>query len=294
MSIYTLQNEQLLVCVNSFGCTLASIYDKISGREMLWQMNDKRSWQKQDVCIFPFVARLKDGFYEVDGKEYSMPIHGFCNSKDFVVTKHTSEYLEMCVKFDEYTLKMYPYKFEFVAKYQLFDNKLQVTFMVKNLDDKSIYYGIGGHPAFAVDGVTTDDGSDITGNKILLDGKQDFIKIAMDNSNVFVCGEEQLQISNGTLELSKELFANDAIILKNDFGKATLLRKNGGKMIFETDSTYLAFWSYAKFGEYVCFEPWWTLPDDTNPNRELKEKSSILCLGATESREHSYSITIEN
>lgn len=292
MSIFTLQNEKLLVCINSYGANLASVYDKINGREMLWQMTDNRSWKKQDVCIFPFVARLKDGFYQVAGREYDLPIHGFCDSKDFVVKKHTSDCLEMYVQFDEETLRMYPYKFEFMAKFQLFASTLKVTYAVTNLDDKNIYYGVGGHPAFAVDGITTDDGADITGNSIVLGGKNDYTQIVMDDSNFFVRGEQSIHIPNGEIKLSKELFENDAIILKNDFGKATLVLKNGGKLLFETDSTYLAFWSYLKFGEYVCFEPWWTLPDDENPKRELSEKSSILTLGAGDQREYSYSITI--
>lgn len=292
MSIYTLQNEYLLVCVNSFGATLAGIYDKKNCMELMWQKSDERSWKKQDVCIFPFVARLKDGIYEVDGREYEMPIHGLCKLKDFVIKNHKSDTLEMSIQFDAETLRMYPYKFEFKAKFELVQNKLVVTYIVKNLDDKTIYYGIGGHPAFAVDGITTENGSDITGNNILIDEKTKFVKVVMNDSNYFVKGEESYNIPNGKLVLSKELFANDAIILKNNFAKATLVKKNGDKILFETNANYLAFWSYAQYGEFVCFEPWWTLPDDENPKRELKEKSSILSLNESDSKEYSYSVSV--
>lgn len=291
MSNLVLQNEQLLICVNSLGATLTSVYDKKTNRELLWQA-DEKSWNEQDICIFPHVARLKDGYYEVDGKQFELPIHGFCKLKDFVIKKHSSEHLEMVIQFDEETLSMYPYKFEFTVLFELNQNKLCVTYNVKNLDNKTIYYGIGGHPGFALDGSTNENGSDISGNSIILNKNNGLEKVVLDDSNYFVRGFEKYPLKDNVIHLSKEIFANDAIILKNNFGGAILERKNGSKILFESESNYLAFWTHAKFGEYVCFEPWWTLPDDENPNRELKDKSSIISLGVGESKEHTYSIKV--
>lgn len=291
MSNLVLQNKNLLVCINSVGATLLGVFDKVNSKELLWQ-GDKKSWNEKDICIFPHVARLKDGWYTVDGVEYELPIHGLCKFYYFKVKKHTTDMVEMFINYNEESLRMYPYKFEFTAKFELEENKLKVTYIVKNLDDKTIYYGIGGHPGFALDGVTKWSGSDISGNTILLNDADEYTKITMDKSNFFVRGKENFCAPQNKINLSKDVFANDAIILCNNFGGATLEKKNGGKIVFETDSTYLAFWSHAKFGEYVCFEPWWTLPDDENPKRELKDKSSIISLGVGESREYSYSVKI--
>lgn len=292
MSIYILQNEFIRVSVNSFGANLTSIFDKKKECELLWQA-DIKSWNQQDICIFPFVARLKDGFYFFQGKKYEMPIHGFCKFKDFFVVKQTSEYLEMTIAFDEQTLSMYPFKFKFTAKFELILNKLKVTYLVQNLDSQNIYYGIGGHPGFILDGLTNDKGS-VTNDNFLVFEKNEFAKVALDDSNFFVRGKEKFTIENQKINLSKDIFANDAIILYNDFGKVLLKRKNSSELLFETNSTYLAFWSHAKFGEYVCIEPWWTLPDDENPERELNKKSSVLCLSAGDSAEYIYSVSVLN
>ena len=64
-----LENDYLKVIINPNGGCFASIFDKTTNKEILYQPI-KESWQGQDVFIFPFVARLKEGKYLVNNKEY--------------------------------------------------------------------------------------------------------------------------------------------------------------------------------------------------------------------------------
>ena len=48
----------------------------------------------------------------------------------------------------EDTLKVYPYKFSLKLSYELLENGVKCSYNVTNLDDKKIYFQIGGHPAF--------------------------------------------------------------------------------------------------------------------------------------------------
>lgn len=57
-----IQNKELSITVNPNGGALSSIYDLRKNKELLYQPIEN-SWQGQDVIIFPFVARLKDGNY---------------------------------------------------------------------------------------------------------------------------------------------------------------------------------------------------------------------------------------
>ena len=70
-----IENEFLKVAVNINGGSLTSIYDKTNNKELLYQP-DGKSWAGQDVVIFPFVARLKDGKYTYNNDTYSMKNHG--------------------------------------------------------------------------------------------------------------------------------------------------------------------------------------------------------------------------
>ena len=86
-----IENEFLKVDVTLEGGNLTSIYDKKNNEELLYQ-KDERSWMGQDVVIFPVVARLKDGSYHVDGKEYFLKNHGVIRySKLSVVTYKDDE-----------------------------------------------------------------------------------------------------------------------------------------------------------------------------------------------------------
>ncbi len=69
-----ISNEYLQIEISSRGGELQSI--RKAGREYLWQ-GDPRTWPDRAINIFPYVARLTDGKYLYQGKEYQLDIHGF-------------------------------------------------------------------------------------------------------------------------------------------------------------------------------------------------------------------------
>ncbi|MDE7337520.1 MAG: aldose 1-epimerase family protein, partial [Clostridia bacterium] len=66
-----IKSDTLRVEINETGSTLESFYDLKEKEELLWQGSED-SWTGKDVTIFPFVGRLKDGYYTVNGEKYSM------------------------------------------------------------------------------------------------------------------------------------------------------------------------------------------------------------------------------
>lgn len=143
--IYTLENDSLKVQVNSHGGELWSIQTK-DGAEYLWQ-GDETYWKDRALNLFPYIARLTEGKYMLDGKTYEMPIHGFVNSSDLEVEEHTAQRLVLKLTDSENTREMYPFAFVYWLTYELVGNKLNVTFAVENNDKKVMYFGVGGHPA---------------------------------------------------------------------------------------------------------------------------------------------------
>ena len=77
MNLYTLHNDTLTVALDACGAVLHSIVK--DGAEYLWQGN-ARYWARRDANLFPYVGRLTDGQYLLDGKTYPMTIHGFCTA----------------------------------------------------------------------------------------------------------------------------------------------------------------------------------------------------------------------
>ena len=74
---HTIANERLSATISETGAELHSI--RLDGEERLWQA-DPAIWGKHAPVLFPFIARLRDGFYELDGRRIDIPIHGFCRT----------------------------------------------------------------------------------------------------------------------------------------------------------------------------------------------------------------------
>ena len=103
-----------------------------------------KDWNRHAPILFPIVGKVKDGKTIINGKECLLGQHGFARDMEFEEIGKNSYVL----KWNEETLEKYPYKFEFYVSYEVHGNKLTTTFKVKNVDDKDIYFGLGGHPAF--------------------------------------------------------------------------------------------------------------------------------------------------
>ena len=155
-----LENEYLRVTINEMGGSIDSIYDKKRNNEIMYEI-DSRSWSSKDIVIFPFVARLKNGTYTVDNKEYSMKNHGIVRYNKLNVWEKSESKCVLYLDSTKETLKEYPYHFHFEVIYTLDHNKLCINYRIVNTDNKPIYYEYGGHPAIKVDGIETNEGFEI-------------------------------------------------------------------------------------------------------------------------------------
>ena len=281
-------SDRLKVKIDEVGSSLLSMQDE-DGLECIWQ-GDEKSWKGHDVTIFPFVARLKDGFYTVDGEEYYIPSHGIVRRHNFEIASKSADSLTHIYRYDEDSIEVYPYKFELTIEHKVEGAKYIKTMTVKNLDDKEIYYGIGGHPAMKVVSDKGDTANNyvvfrrpISPNNYYLDEAGHFIekKDAYETFQKFSCTKK-------TMQKLKTLIFTDA-----DFDSLELRRGDGVTYKFEfSKPTALAFWSHPTSGAYYCVEPWWGVPDFANPTRELKDKELIERLGIGESRQYTFSIEV--
>ena len=83
MGKHMLENEKLKVKVSDRGAELISVTEKHSGRERLWQA-DPAIWNRHAPILFPFVGKVNDGKYRIDGREYEMKTqHGFARDHGF-------------------------------------------------------------------------------------------------------------------------------------------------------------------------------------------------------------------
>ena len=291
MSILNIENDFLRVEIDSFGATLNSVIDKQKNIEILWQ-GDSKSWTGKDKFIFPFVGRLKDGFYTHEEQRYDMQIHGLCPYNEFELVENTKCKLALEFSYNENTLKVYPFKFKAIAIFEIINNRINVDYKIINLDDKSMYFGIGGHPALQLDSVESELGTDISGNKVMFDDEYEWERYLGDQSNVYI--DKLVPYGKfDRIELSKSLFESDAIILKNVCKTVTVVCKNGVSIEVDVENIpVLALWTHKQFGSYLCIEPWWSLPDYSNASKELCAKESLMTLQPREEKIYAFSIKV--
>lgn len=130
----TIKNEFLTVTVSEDGAELHSILGA-DGTEYLWQ-GDPAYWSDRALNIFPFVARLFGGEYELDGERRQMKIHGIAPYRRFKVEAHSDATLSLVLASDKATRTEYPRDFLFRIRYELCGNTLAVTYEVENHDKK--------------------------------------------------------------------------------------------------------------------------------------------------------------
>lgn len=265
------------------GGSLTSI--NVDGEERLFIL-DESIWNGQDNVIFPFVARLKDEKYQIDGKNYSMKIHGLAKYNTFKLIAHDENSDTLFLSSSDETLRQYPYHFELYVKYTKNNNSLKVEYKVKNTDDKTMYFGIGGHPAIRVNY----ENNDTKGNYVIFDQATNLVYYKLDESGSFIIGKDVLTDIK-SLEVDKQFFKKyKTLICDNNFNSLTLRRKDGRRIIFKFNSKYLSIWSKPDGGDFVCIEPWDGLPDLKNPNLELAKKEGINALNPGNEYLFSYEI----
>ncbi len=266
----TLQNDNLAVSISEKGAELQSI--RANGIEYLWQA-DPKFWAKYSPVLFPIVGELKNGFYIFNSKEYKLPRHGFARDKVFIEERLSAASVIFTLKNDEETLKVYPFKFVFGVGYEISGNTLSCTYHVQNTDDKAMFFSVGGHPAFNV----PLDKNLAYGDYYLEFSDDDILKRYLLHDGLINNDTKSIHLANKMLPLERELFYEDAIVLKHIKSNSITLKSdkyNHGLRFGFAHFPYFGIWA-AKDAPFVCLEPWCGIADSVNHDNNFETKEGI-------------------
>ena len=258
------------------GAELTSV--QYNGKEMLFQgakvldSNGNIYWKRQAPILFPIVGQLKNSQTQIEGETYEMSQHGFARDMDFEEISKTENKHHYMLKYNEGTLKKYPYKFELHVIYEIIGDTLTVTYKVKNIDDKIIYFGLGGHPAFNCNYSSGE-------YEIAFSENEDKIEFLKLKNGLIDTEKAQNILQDNKIYLKEDTFDNDAVIMKNlKSNKVVLQNHETNQKILELDFTgfpYLALWS-KKGAPFVCIEPWQNTADKIDSVQIYKDKENII------------------
>lgn len=144
--IIRIRGSKATAAIDSVGAQLISFQDA-SHKEYIWDQNPAY-WSSSSPVLFPMISNLRPCGTEMEGKMYPLTRHGVVRYAPFAVTAQTEDSVTFCTCSNEDTLQVYPYQFALYVTFTIAEESLHVELKVENTGSNTMYYHIGGHPAF--------------------------------------------------------------------------------------------------------------------------------------------------
>ena len=212
MEKHSIENEHLKISVLETGAELCNIVNKENKKEYIWQA-DPKVWASHAPNLFPIIGVIKNEKYFYEGKEYSVPKHGFIRYNKNIRLKERSEHqLVFELLYSDETLEMYPFKFDFRIAFTLNEKSIEVSHHIINLDSKPLYFSLGGHPAF---NILHFENEKIEDYALQFDRKMNLDTYLLNNDGLVTSETKSILKDQSEIQLSENIFDNDALIFKN-------------------------------------------------------------------------------
>lgn len=276
--IVTLENGRLRVELDTLGAQLSSVRDT-GGTEYIWQA-DPSIWGRHAPNLFPFIGRLKDGRYTLDGAEYAISPHGFARDMEFAVAEREASRASFRLTDSPETREVYPFPFVLTLAYTLEDNRLVKSCTVENPSSRVLLYEFGGHDGYRA---PLEEGETMADYTLCLPGLDTLRPYGMDAAGLLTPGEAAFPLTGGRVALTPSTYNLDTVIVDSlPLRRASLVDGAGRERVrvdFE-DFPYLGLWTPDKPFDtgFVCIEPWSSLPDAHFVGRGLEDKAGVRAL----------------
>jgi galactose mutarotase-like enzyme len=290
--IVTIENDYLSVSIQKKGAELCSFRSKKSGTEFMWN-GDPAVWGSFAPVLFPIIGCLKDNEFYYKGKKGTVPKHGFIrNNEELIVSQINETTVEYSFKYSERTLENYPFMFEFTVRYQLVGNSLEVHHFIQNHSaTDSLYYSVGGHPAFRCPFYETETYEDYY---LEFEHEETVDTWEVTSEGLIGTTTKSLLERQRNLSLYPTIFQNDALILKTLKSRSVQLRSKNHATYLQVDFddfNYLGLWAKPN-APFICIEPWLGISDSVHATKDIYKKEGILSLAPLSEGRHTYKISL--
>ncbi len=286
----TISNDKLTVSIKTEGAEICSIQNK-NGTEFMWNANPD-VWGSHAPVLFPIIGSLKHKHFVYKDQKYYTPKHGFIrHNENLKVIDHQKESVTFHYGYSKDTLSIYPFQFDFSITFTLEGANVVVQHQIKNLGAETMYYSIGGHPAFKCPVFEEESYSDYV---IEFETEETADTYLIDNHGLQSGVTAPMLKDDKIFRLQHELFKDDALIFKDlKSRKVSLAHETKGPVVTVSFDAfdYLGIWAKTN-GDFVCLEPWLGITDTATTDGDFTKKEGNQTLAAGEENTISYTITI--
>lgn len=290
MALFQISSDKITIQVDSMGAELKSLKEVASGREYMW-CADAKYWKRTSPVLFPLVGGVNGGVYHLNGQDYPMGQHGFARDMEFRLKSQVAHEIWFLLESTAETSAVYPYPFVLELGYELADRSVIVKWRVHNPGRDTIFFSIGGHPAFLC---PIDEGTKQTDYKIRFDVRDRIVSSCLENG--LVSGKQVVyDLQDGLLPVTEHLFDNDALVIEHDQAHKAALTAPDGRdyLTVEFDAPLFGIWSPPKKNApFICIEPWYGRCDRAGYDGDWKEREWMQSLEAGRTFEARYKISV--
>ena len=287
-----IENEALKVSVEDYGAELCSVLDKETGVERVWDGNPE-VWNRHAPILFPFVGKVIDGVYRIGDKEYSMKTqHGFARDMVFECVEEAADKVTHRLLATEETKAIYPYDFELFVTHK-FDEEnpriLQVIWEVVNHSEDTMYYSIGGHPAFTLPVNASEERREYF---LEFPGRDnlEYVSVNLENGYIDADIVYPLELDNGYVQFFDKIYDTLIFDYKN-IEAVRIAKPDKTPYVTMTCGQFpmLGIWT-KETGNFICLEPWFGRSDNVGFTGTVDEKPGVEKLAKEEKKVISYTV----
>lgn len=287
-----LNNNVIQVGILNKGAELCSLKFINDNTEYIWSANPLY-WNRHSPVLFPIVGRVVNNQYQVDNTTYQLGQHGFARDMEFSVVDQSNSHVSMLLKYNEDSLKLYPYEFELMITYTLNNNSVSIEYSVKNVDSKDIYFSIGGHPGF---NCPLNEDESFNDYYLEFEKAENASITAITKEGLLKRGKVSYLNHQNIIEMNEQVFKEGALIFDNLNSTRISLKSKKSKKCVHVDFEgfpFLGLWSTHEGAPFVCIEPWVGHADYEDFTEDFTKKEDQICLAPQDVFTRKFDITIE-
>ena len=269
-----LNNDLIQVKINELGAEIKSII--YGGKEQMWEGKEE-VWSGTAPTLFPVCGALKNDKYTYEGKEYSLPQHGFARKQMFEVVSADNDKAVFVLKSNDELKKVYPFDFELYITYSIDKTTVKIEYDVKNKTKGDMYFSIGSHEAYYTpEGVEDYD---------VIFPEKETLSTNILSGRLITENKMPILYDANVLPIYEKYFMIDSLVFCDIKSHSAILRnrKTGREIHLEFPFTNnLLIW-HKPNSPYICIEPWSGSADFEGTSYDISEKRYIMKLSESES-----------
>lgn len=288
--LVSISSDRLTARINPLGAELWSLKDN-AGREYMTDANPA-SWTGHAPLLFPIVGALNGGTYRLDGRQYSLPRHGFARTSTFALVAQDEMSAGFRLTDSDATRAVYPFAFALDMQFRLDGLTLRMQANVTNASDAEMPFSVGFHPAFAW---PLPGGATKQAHRVVFEHDEPQPIRRIDPATGLLLLESfPSPVPGDMLTPDASQFEADAMIWDSLSSRALSFGAEGGSRldIAFPDTPMLGIWQKPG-ASYLCIEPWQGIADPAGFAGDFREKPGVVLLPSGTSRSFRMDVIVQ-